>query len=122
MLGEFGWVGLALFLALGAMTWRNAAMLIRIGSSRPELLWARQLGSAIQVSMVGYAAAGAFLSMALFDMPYNIMVIAALALHFVRLEAQGLAAQAQPEVASPSRQPQMPAAASGSGMRSDRST
>jgi probable O-glycosylation ligase (exosortase A-associated) len=95
MLGEFGWVGLALFLALGVMTWRNARALIRIGSARAELAWARQLGAVIQVSMVGYASAGAFLSMALFDMPYNIMVIAALGLHFARTEAQSLAGQPQ---------------------------
>jgi hypothetical protein len=29
----------------------------------------------IQVSMVGYAVGGAFLSLAYFDLPYNIMVV-----------------------------------------------
>jgi probable O-glycosylation ligase (exosortase A-associated) len=121
MLGEFGWIGLALFLSLGAMTWRNAMLLIRLGKTRPELAWARMLGSTIQVSMVGYASAGAFLSMALFDMPYNIMVIAALALHYARQEAQGLATKASTEPLKPAPIPNGLVSKPGPRVRGERS-
>ena len=37
------------------------------------------LGAMCQVSLVGYAVGGAFLSLAYFDLPYNVMVIVVLA-------------------------------------------
>jgi probable O-glycosylation ligase (exosortase A-associated) len=94
-LGEQGWVGLLLFLAVGAATWLAARDLIRIGRTDPSCQWAHRLGSMIQVSMVGYAAAGAFLSLTWFDLPYNIMAIAVLARHFARREIAATAAAAE---------------------------
>ncbi|WP_374434141.1 putative O-glycosylation ligase, exosortase A system-associated [Inhella sp.] len=79
VLGEHGWVGLLLFLGLGASTWLCAGRLIKNGRAQPELAWARHLGAMIQVSMVGYAVGGAFLSLAYFDLPYNMMIMAVLA-------------------------------------------
>jgi probable O-glycosylation ligase (exosortase A-associated) len=92
MLGEFGWIGLTLFLGLGALTWSNARKMIALGNASSNQLWASNLGSMIQVSMMGFAVSGAFLSMALFDLPYNIMAMAALALKFAQTEQNSLAA------------------------------
>ena len=74
-LGEHGWIGLLLFLTLGALSFANAARLRKRGLERPETQWVRDLAGMIQVSMVGYAVGGAFLSLTYWDLPYNIMAI-----------------------------------------------
>jgi probable O-glycosylation ligase (exosortase A-associated) len=97
MLGEFGWIGLFLFLSLGVLTWRNAARMIRVQKLATDQLWAARLGSMIHVSMIGYAVTGAFLSMALFDLPYNIMAMASLGLKFALDSGAGRAPPALPQ-------------------------
>jgi len=72
-LGEHGFVGLALYLALGWATWRTAAAIIRLSRGKPELAWALGLATMSQASMVGFAVGGAFLSLLYFDMPYYLM-------------------------------------------------
>ena len=72
-LGEHGFVGLALYLALGVATWRTAAAIIRRTRGKPELAWALGLATMSQASMVGFAVGGAFLSLLYFDMPYYLM-------------------------------------------------
>ena len=84
VLGEHGFIGLALFLLVGITTWHTAGRLVAAGKRSAEDRWAGELGAMVQVSMVGYAVGGAFLSLAYFDLPYDIMVAAVLALHFVR--------------------------------------
>lgn len=72
-LGEHGFVGLAIYLALGWATWRTAAAIIRLSRGKPELAWALGLATMCQASMVGFAVGGAFLSLLYFDMPYYLM-------------------------------------------------
>ena len=72
-LGEHGFVGLAIYLALGWATWRTAAAIIRLSRGKPELAWALGLATMSQASMVGFAVGGAFLSLLYFDMPYYLM-------------------------------------------------
>ncbi|MDE2396827.1 MAG: putative O-glycosylation ligase, exosortase A system-associated [Burkholderiales bacterium] len=74
MLGEHGYVGLALFLILGAYSFLTAGKIRRQTKKQPEGQWAFELSSMIQVSMVGFAVGGAFLSLAYFDLPYNVLV------------------------------------------------
>jgi putative inorganic carbon (hco3(-)) transporter len=84
-MGEHGFIGLFLFMSIGALTWLEARKLIKLGKQNPEeLLWCRDLGRMIQVSMVGYASGGAFLSLAYFDLPYNVMVMAVCAMYIAR--------------------------------------
>ena len=106
MLGEQGYVGLMLFLSIGVCTWINAMRLRSLGARDPALKWAHDLGSMVQVSMVGYAVTGAFLSLALFDLPYNVMAIAALGLRLALAQAR------QQKPANPQAQPAQPASAS----------
>ena len=74
MLGEHGFVGLAIFLLLGLVTWMTAARLARTTKNDAELgPWMPSLMRMVQVSLVGYAAGGAFLSVAYLDLPYYIM-------------------------------------------------
>lgn len=85
-LGEHGWIGLVLFLSLGALGFRNAARLRKRTPTNPETTWLHDLAGMIQVSMVGYAVGGAFLSLAYFDLPYNILVIIIASKYWLREE------------------------------------
>lgn len=75
VLGNHGFVGLFLFLAIWIATWRSAGWLMRNATQHPEAAWCRDLGAMAQVMLVAYAIGGAFLSLAYFDLPYNLMVI-----------------------------------------------
>jgi putative inorganic carbon (HCO3(-)) transporter len=79
VLGNHGFIGLFLFLAIWLMTWRSAGWLRSKCAKIPEAAWCVDLGAMCQVCLVGYAVGGAFLSLAYFDLPYNVMVIVVLA-------------------------------------------
>jgi len=76
VLGEHGWIGFALFVSIWFLGWRLANRIRR--SARGETGDLQSLGllaAMCQVSLVGYAVGGAFLSLAYFDLPYNILVM-----------------------------------------------
>ena len=74
MLGEHGFVGLFLFLGLGATTWLTASSIARQCKDDAEFgPWMPLLMRMVQVSLIGYAAGGAFLSLAYLDLPYYII-------------------------------------------------
>jgi probable O-glycosylation ligase (exosortase A-associated) len=73
-LGEHGYVGLGLYLLLGFLTWRSGTWIIRNTKGLKEFHWASSLASMIQVSLIGWASGGAFLSLLYFDVPYYLMV------------------------------------------------
>lgn len=75
MLGEQGFVGLALFLMLWLLGWRLAASIIKSCKKRDDLRWAADLAAMIQVSFVGYWVGGSFLGLAYWDMPYLLLSI-----------------------------------------------
>jgi putative inorganic carbon (HCO3(-)) transporter len=75
VLGEHGWLGLILFLSIGFSALLMAARVRRLAKNVPEARWVYALAGMLQVSMVGYAVGGAFLSLAYFDLPYNVLVI-----------------------------------------------
>jgi putative inorganic carbon (HCO3(-)) transporter len=75
ILGNHGFVGLFLFLAIWISTWKNAAWILKEAPKNPESIWCVNLANMMQVSLVAYAVGGAFLSLAYFDLPYNIMAI-----------------------------------------------
>ncbi|HNU10264.1 MAG TPA: putative O-glycosylation ligase, exosortase A system-associated [Rubrivivax sp.] len=75
VLGEHGWVGLALFLSLLGFTWLKCGSIIRMARKRPDDTWARDLAAMIQVSLIGYASAGAFLGLAYFDYFYHLVAV-----------------------------------------------
>ena len=75
MLSEHGWVGLALFLMIGAYSWLNCSWLIRRSRNRPELAWANVLGKMGQAVLAGFWVGGAFQSLAYFDEYWGLLFI-----------------------------------------------
>lgn len=79
VLGDLGFVGLALFLALFGVAWRNAgkvrAMVRR--SQRPDLVWAGQLAGTLQISLLMFLVGGASLSAAYYDIDYLLVAMLA---------------------------------------------
>jgi probable O-glycosylation ligase (exosortase A-associated) len=78
VLGEQGFVGFGLFLMLGLMTWRSASWVIGRTRRDREKRWAADLAAMVQVSLVGYASAGAFLGLAYFDFYYTLIAVVVL--------------------------------------------
>lgn len=74
-LGEHGFPGLFLFLLLALLTWRSASSVRKAVKGIPERLWWGELATMVQVSLVAYLVAGAFLGMAYFDYYYNLVLI-----------------------------------------------
>ncbi|MCI1193132.1 putative O-glycosylation ligase, exosortase A system-associated [Calidifontimicrobium sp. SYSU G02091] len=83
VLGEHGWIGLAIFLTLLGMTWLKCSSIIRRTKKDPALLWARDLAAMVQVSMVAYLSAGAFLGLAYFDYIYHLVAVVVVTNHLV---------------------------------------
>jgi probable O-glycosylation ligase (exosortase A-associated) len=82
VLGELGFIGLALFLLMWLFVWFKAGRVISVCRGHPENKWAADLAAMAQVSLVGYAVGGAFLGLAYFDLPYHIMIMIVLAAKF----------------------------------------
>lgn len=76
VLGELGFVGLALFVLIWVLLWREFGRIVRVARGDPGKQWAVDLAGLCQVSLIGYLLGGAFLSLAYWDMPYNLIVIA----------------------------------------------
>jgi putative inorganic carbon (HCO3(-)) transporter len=99
VLGEHGWPGLFLFLLIGLLTFRMAGKIRKQARLRPETEWLHPLASMVQVSMVGYAVGGAFLSLAYFDLPYNIVVMVVVAWRWLQERSYESEPQPRPEPA-----------------------
>lgn len=67
VLGEHGFIGLALYLSICFLAWRNLARVITLTRDKPEALWAQDMATALQVSMIGFLVGGALLPMAYYD-------------------------------------------------------
>jgi probable O-glycosylation ligase (exosortase A-associated) len=76
VLGDNGYPGLILFIAMLVLTWRGLGQVRRAARGNTDLAWAADLAAMIQLALVSYAVAGAALSMAYYDMPYLFIGIA----------------------------------------------
>jgi probable O-glycosylation ligase (exosortase A-associated) len=75
VLGEHGFIGLGLFLALGLSALLLAGSTTRMCKKVPQLEWIADVNRVIQVSLIGYAVGGAFLGLAYFDLYYHLLAI-----------------------------------------------
>ena len=106
VLGEHGYLGLIMFLGIWALAFRMANQIRRQAMKQKETLWLHSLASMCQVALVGYLVGGAFLSLAYFDLPYNILVVLVVSLNWLnekrwRLEPAAAAAAAVDRVKPP---------------------
>lgn len=102
VLGEQGWVGLALFLGLVVVTLRGHREIMRRTRDVAELAWAADLATALRASLIVLLACGAFIGIAFQPMFYYLFGISAALLHQVRRSAALLAPE---EAATPRRTP-----------------
>lgn len=78
-IGEHGFPGLLLFLALGFWVWRAAGSTARLAEAQPDLAnWVPLLMRMCQVATLGFAVGGAFLSLMNLDVPYYLLAIVVL--------------------------------------------
>lgn len=82
-LGDHGWIGLALFVAIFVSAWLKTFSARRF-TSDPASRAHNELLRALQISFLAYFAGGAFLSVAYWDFAYYLAAAAAV-LHFLRL-------------------------------------
>jgi probable O-glycosylation ligase (exosortase A-associated) len=100
ILGEQGFPGLVLFLALLFASWKNCSRVRKRTRNIPDLRWAFDLASMLQVSLVAFMVAGTFLPMSYFDLSYQLMALSAvLAAFCMRQSHQSTELQA-PETAA----------------------
>jgi len=86
VLGETGFVGLGIYLTLLFSSIFAARQIIRSSRDRPDLAWARSLAAMIQVSILGYAVTGAFLSLGFYDLYYALVAVIAVTQFVVQRE------------------------------------
>ncbi len=68
VLGEHGYIGLALYLLVIASSLVASVRIIRVARNKPELAWARDMAVALQASLIVFLVSGALLSMAYYDL------------------------------------------------------
>ncbi len=90
VLGEHGFIGLALFYTLGLMTWLSAGWAARQARKMPDIVWVADMMRMVQVSLIAYAAAGQFLGMAYFDYPYMLIVAVASTSWLIKQRLSGM--------------------------------
>lgn len=102
IMAEQGFIGFFLFMTLGILAFFTARWTIKQARARPDLSWAVNMAAMIQVSLVGYAIAGAFLGLAYFDLVYHLLAILVVLRHLVaQALSQGSYVPAQPVVRAP---------------------
>lgn len=84
VLGTQGFIGLSLYLLFWMLVWSQANWLRKHGALRPDLEWARSLGSMMQVALIGYFVGGAFLDLAFWELAYYLFAVVATAKYVVR--------------------------------------
>lgn len=86
VLGSQGFIGLALFLLFWLMVYFQCSWLRKHCKNVPDRLWAHQLASMVQVSLLGFAVGGAFLDLAFWDLPYYLLAAVAGTQYLIRRE------------------------------------
>jgi probable O-glycosylation ligase (exosortase A-associated) len=96
VLGDHGFIGLALYLLvlLGAAV--NTAMVLYAARGRPDLAWAARLARMLQVSLVAFLVGGSALSMAYYDGVLVVLALTSALLQVVRQPATDAVRQTSP--------------------------
>ncbi len=111
VLGEHGFVGLAIFGVLGLSAFFWTVPIVRLSKTREDLAWAGNMARMLQLSIIGYAIGGLFYNMAFFNLYYHIVVMMMMTRVVVEEEAQqvkSVAAAGDDPGLSPLPSPQPP--------------
>ncbi len=114
VLGDLGFTGLALFLAILGVAFWQCRSIYRMARPHPSLAWAADLGRMMQISLVVYIVTTALLSMAYFEFLYVLLALISRTRRTVQQTIAAEAGQEGPGQAGPSRAevpPQMAGAA-----------
>lgn len=98
VLGDHGFVGLALYFAIIGAAMYNLFTVQRRTRGHEELAWANDLSRALLISLAGFLMAGTFLSMAYYDVFFCMVALSVCLKEMVR---KTLDEQAPSEVAEP---------------------
>lgn len=79
MLGDHGFPGLAIYIAIIASAAVDASWLVRRSRRQPDFMWANNLGRMLQAALIGYCVGGSFATLATYDGFYAVVIIAAAA-------------------------------------------
>lgn len=90
VLGEHGFLGLAIYLTIILLAFKNVASIMVRTRHIPELAWARQLATACGISLVAYNVAGLTISIPYYDLFFVLAVVVA---SLRRLVVQTIAAR-----------------------------
>lgn len=94
LIGEHGWGGLTIFATLLTLALLKLRSIRRLARANPEVAWAANYAHMIQASLATYLVTGAFLSVAYFDLAYQLIILVPV-IHAVALQeiaAKGAAA------------------------------
>jgi probable O-glycosylation ligase (exosortase A-associated) len=87
VLGEHGWLGLALFLFIALSAWRTASSIIKQAARNEKLKHLSDLARMTQVSLAAFAVGGAFLGLSYFDLYWNLVAILVVAKSLIESSA-----------------------------------
>ena len=97
ILGDHGFLGLALFLGLLVSTFTALSRVRKAALALPDAAWLAEYANALRLGLIGYAVSGAFLSLAYFDLFY--IFVAATAIMQRELARMAKAVPAGPPLA-----------------------
>jgi probable O-glycosylation ligase (exosortase A-associated) len=96
VLGEQGFIGLILFVAILILTFRSCSGILRVAARLPDAAWMRPYAQMLQGGVLAYMVSGLFLSRAYFDLAYHLIagtvclrVLARQAVRTARAPAEG---------------------------------
>lgn len=100
VLGDLGFIGLGLFLAIIAQAiWTRWRILEMIGKTHPQLIWARDMADMLMLSILAYAVGGAAVSLGYFEVIYMIIMLMELLRLYVTRETRNLQGASKPIIA-----------------------
>ncbi len=83
VLAYHGYVGLLLFLALGAAAYRSCTWMQKQTKNRPDLQNQNDLARMLQCCLISYFSAGAFQNLAHYDLYYGLLAIIIISRHLL---------------------------------------
>jgi len=108
VMGEHGFIGFVLFMLLAWFTWNTGSRIRREAGRSEETKWGSDLASMLQVSLAGYAAAGAFLGLAYFDLYYNVIAMMVICRVILKEQIFQMEAAEDPQEAGVTLAPEQP--------------